>query len=463
MADNTEYSSSVVDIDEVTKQVEVSIPAQVVNEAIEAELGRIAKTTTLKGFRKGKAPKNMVERLHGSRVRMDIAHRLISNSLPEVIQKHKIDAIGEPEIDISSFEPGQQLDYKANLFLFPTPEVKGYDGVKVESPKHEVTDENVDAALEEIRRSKATVTKIEEGGRDVAQKGDVIDSSLIVEIEGEEAGPAEPLVVAIGEGALPEDLEAGLLGMKVGEEKAIESKIPDDHKDEALRGKVTIYRVTLNGLSERVLPEVDDQFAKDCGFDVETALELKLKIREQLEETSRGEEKADAQARILDALLETNIFAVPQILVDDEIRNLLMKNGLVDPNKVDLRRFSVAPFRQGLNDIATKRVRTAVLVDRIAEQENLTATDEDLEAAYQEMAEKSGMPLEEVKKFFADEHRRMNFSLEQTRNKVLDFLVEKASVKYVDPEKLKAKEEKAAKAREEEAKESDKSQKKSAA
>ncbi len=463
MTDSTDYSSSVTDIDEVTKQVEVSIPAEVVNQEIDAELSRIAKTTTLKGFRKGKAPKNMVERLHGSRVRMDVAHRLISSSLPEVIQKHKIDAIGDPEIDISSYEPGEQLDYKANLFLFPTPEVKDFLGVQVEAPKYEVSDEDVDAAIEELRRSKATVTKIEEGGRDVAQKGDVIDSSLVVEIEGEEPGPAEPLVVAIGEGALPDDLEAGLLGMKVGEEKAIESKISDDHKDEALRGKVTTYRVTLNGLSERILPEVDDAFAKDCELEVETALELKLKVREQLEETKSSEQKAEAQARILDAILEKNIFAVPQILVDDEIRNLLMKNGLIDPNKTDIRRFSVEPFRQGLNEVAKKRVRTAVLVDRIAEQESLTATDEDLEVAYQEMAEKSGMPLEEVKKFFADEHRRMNFSLEQTRNKVLDFLVEKAKVAYVDPEKLKAKEEKAAQAKDEQASDGDKSQKKSAA
>jgi trigger factor len=435
-----DVESNVEEVDEVTRLLTVKIPAGDVAKEVDVELSRLSKQVRLKGFRPGKAPKNLVEKQHGARVRLEVAHRMISGTLKDIVEKHSLDMVGDPDIDIASpLEPGQELEYKASISLFPTPEIKGYDSFTVEVPKKEVTDADVDEALEKIRESKATPQKVE--FRTKAQKGDVIDASLEMIVDGEKPERPEPLVVAIGENALPAELEEGLIGMEIGETKEIKGKVPHQHDHDHSDGEEccdhvdqeAIYKVVLNGLSEKVLPELNDEFAKSSGHEVETLLELRLKVREQLEAQADEGAKADVHVAILDQILDANEFLVPQIMVDNEIRNLLIRTGLVNPQQMDPAKIPVEAFRENLGETAAKRVRTSVVVDRVAEIEKLQASQEELTTAMQELADANGIPLDEVKNYFLDQGRAINFALEQTRNKVLEFLEGRANVTFVEP------------------------------
>ncbi|MDC0358398.1 hypothetical protein OAO01_06235, partial [Oligoflexia bacterium] len=221
---------------------------------------------------------------------------------------------------------------------------------------------------------------------------------------------------------------------EIGQQKEISGSIPSDHPEEKLRDKKAVYKVTLNTLSEKILPEVDDDFAKTLEMEVETLLELRLKLRGQIEEQVETDRRADVHAKILDQVLDVNPFLVPQVMIDEEIRNLLVRSGVIDPSKMDPSKISVEAFREKMGEVALKRVRTAILVDCVAEAENLRATKAELDKAMEEIAEKNGLPIGEVQKFFMDEGRVMGFSLEQTRNKVLDFLYGRAVVTSVPEE-----------------------------
>jgi trigger factor len=433
-----EVKSVVQDIDPVTKQIKVSIPAETVTQEISSAITDLAARANLKGFRPGKAPRAMVEKLHGPRVRLEVANRLISNSLSKLVKDHSIDMIGAPEIDVASFEPGKEIEYTAQVSVFPKPEIVGYDSLKVSVPKGEITDEDVEQVIERIRQSKATTKKLD--FRNVAQKGDVVDAALLVELEGEPPSRPEPLVVGLGEGKVPVELEDGIVGMEVGQSKEIVTVVEAEHPNKQIAGKKTTYKVTLNGLSERVLPELTDDFVKGLSFGPQTVLELRIETRKQLEEQAAQELKEKTHQAILDQLLEKNEFPVPNVLIDDEIRNLLVRNGVLDPKRADIEKLNMEPFRERLGEVAKKRVRTAVLVDAVGKKEGIKASDDDINAALKDIADKNGLPVEEVRKFFLQSEQNVGFFVELGRNKVLDFLHGKAEVSFVAPEKGAGKE-----------------------
>lgn len=425
-----DFQHSVSELDEVTKNVTVSITEDQMKGELNQQLKGIARNANIKGFRKGKAPIHLIEKMYGERARFEVAQRLINGSLREVIEKESIEYIGEPDVDIKELEKGKGLTYEAKLYLKPEPKVSGYDSIEVEVPKQSTSDKQVNDAVEEFRRSRAATTPVEES-RPI-QSGEVAHMQLEVRMEGSEESSQEPFVAALGDGILPEDLEKGIEGMQPGETKEIEGVVPDTHKDPQLRGKPARYIVTLEKISTRELPELDDEFAKSLDFGADSLLDLRLKIREQLEEQSQEEEKGEIQARILDSLLESNQFAVPQGLIDEEIRDLLVRNGGIDPNKHDPRRISVEPFREGLGPIAEKRVRTTVLVDRIGAQEGIEFSDAEWKEKLEEMASQSGMPSQELERFLTQDERMEAMTQEFVRGKVLDYLVEKAKVRYVE-------------------------------
>lgn len=425
-----DYESSVEEVNTVTKRIKVSIPATLVASEVQSALADYAKNAAVKGFRPGKAPLQMVEQLHGSRVRMEVANRLISTTLGSAIEKHEIsDVVGSPEIDLASYEAEKDINYTAELAIYPRPTIKDYKKVKVTVSKREVDENEIAASIEALRDGKATLKKVE--FRETVQEKDVIQGEVKTALEGEPAPERpEPLTIGLGEGRLPEDVEKALIGARLNEEKVVLSKIADNHPRQELRGKSVTYTILIQGLFEKVLPEVDDAFAKSLELGVETLLELRLKIREMLEANKKQEQQADIQAAILSELLKTNLFQVPQIMVDDELRSILVRQGLLDPKKVDVFTLSMEPFREKLGEAAERRVRISIAVSQIARQENIQASDQDIEAAITEMANQHSLPREEVRKFFTSSERASGFREEITGNKVLDFLVKEAVVEF---------------------------------
>ena len=428
--ENTDITSSIEDVNSVTKHLKVSIPASIVTSKVSESVGNVMKNAKVKGFRPGKAPRQMVEKLYGDRVRMEVVNDLITSSLRDLVKKHDLAMIGTPEIDVKSIEAGKELEYTANISVFPQPTITGYDKFEVTVQNRSVSDEDVEKIVENALRSKSTLGAV--SGRAIAETGDVAQLKLVVQEEGEDAGNAEPYSAKIGSTALPTQVSDALVGMKIGESKEVSFTADDNYPSPKLRGKNLKYTVELEGISVEKLPEADDIFAMTIDPEVKSMSELRTKIREHLTTQAETEGKNDAQAKILDQLCTTNQFDVPQIMVDEEIKSLLSRNGIVDPQKVDLRQLSVERFREHLGEVATKRVRTAVAVDRIGEAEKILATDEDFEKYLTDISASSGLGVEDVRNFFADEGRKENVLSEIVRDKVLELLMTRTKITYSD-------------------------------
>lgn len=426
-----EWKSSIEELDEVTKQLKVAISSEQYGKEYDSAVKRFMGEVKIKGFRPGKVPRQVVEKMYGAKIRSEVVQQLVSSSLGELLKEHKINAIGWPEITLDD-NGSEEFNYTANVPIMPTPEISGYDHFEVTVEKKEVVGKDVDEAIENLRKSKATAKPLQD--RVTAQSGDVVEAEFIIMENGVQGeGRPEPATVVLGDGRLPDGLEAGMIGMSVGEAKVI------SHSELGLDGSKTnestsklSYQVTLKSISERVLPEVDDAFASSLGYGVETLLELRVKLSENIENSRQQQAKQEAQVKILEQLGEKNSFKVPQVMVDDEIREILVKERMIDPEKQDPSRISMEPFRQHFNDIAIKRVNVRVIVDRVAQQEQIEVKEDDLEKSYQELAEAYNVPIESARQYFSEKGRLENFEDELRRGKVLDFLMTKADIKYVD-------------------------------
>lgn len=427
-----ELKSTVEDLDSVTKKITVVIPAETVSEKVEESLSHLAKSARVKGFRPGKAPRHIIEKLHGGRVRYEVANELISSSLTDLVRQHEIPMIGRPNIDVAAIEPGKELEYTANVSVYPRPAVTAYDKFDVSVPKRQITDEDVEKAIEHLRKGRTKTSPLQ--FRNTAERSDVIHALIELVVDGKSLGRPEPVDIGLDEGRLHPEVEAGLVGMEVGSVREISVKMPEHHSNKSLRGKEVLYRVNLNGLSEKVLPELNDDFAKEVDAEAPTVLALRMKLRTALEEQADSDARSAAQAKILDQLLAMNSFEVPQILIDDEIRNLLVRNGLLDASKVNVTELDVSPFRAEIGGIAEKRVKSAILVDRIGEEEKIEAGEEDFTKALAEMAEEHGLSEENVGRYFEDRSRRSGLMLEITRDRILEFLTDRATISYTAPE-----------------------------
>ena len=421
----SDYSSSIENVDEVTKKIKVTIPGSFISKEYKDALNTLSRSVAIKGFRAGKAPMQMVEKVHGDRAKMDVAQRLVNSSLSDVVKEEKLEIVGSPEIDITTYEMDKGMEYVASVSLFPTPEVKGYESFKVKVQKREVADKDVDEVIEKVRASKATMKKIEL--RTAAKAGDVVDLTVSVEVEGEKTDRPEPLVIGLGENKLPKELEEGIIGMEIGTQKDIEAQgaAPQGGKP-----KKTIYKVTLNALFEKLLPELTDDFAKGSDIGAETVLEMRMKIRKELEEQKARESKSDAQVAVLDVLVKENEFKVPQLLLDDEIRGLLVRAGIMDNKKAE--NADLEPFRKELGEIAMKRVRSSIIIDRIGEALKIKAEKEDIEKEITQLAARSGVGVEDARRFVMDQSRVVGFVMEISRNKVIDTLLSRTQIEYVE-------------------------------
>jgi trigger factor len=214
-------------------------------------------------------------------------------------------------------------------------------------------------------------------------------------------------------------------------------KLGDRHPNKKLRNRTIVYRVQLEGLSEKVLPTVTDEFVATVLPDVGTVAALREKFRQELELVADSEARSLVQAEILSKLLEANQFEVPQPLIDEEIMNMLLRGGVLDPMRIDIRKVDISRFRDGLGEVALRRVRSAIVVDRIGEAEKILATPDEVAEALKDIAEETGRSLDTVKNDYSGSRGR-GLVIELTRDKVLEFLTARAVITYTEPPPVEA-------------------------
>jgi len=423
----------VEEIGTLTRKITVTLPAEDVQKKLKKEYDKLQKESKMKGFRRGKVPRSIIEKSYKPQVEGDVGEKLVQESYFEAIEQEKIDAVVHPEILDHAYDEDGGFTYHAQVDVRPDFEVTGYKDVEIEKPQTEVSDEEVDEEIKNLQRQMAPLKSVEDRG---VQEGDVV----IIDYQGYHKDNAmkqvknEDTSVEVGSGQMGVDFEKKLIGMNKGEEASHEVDFPEKHPNPLLAGKKIEFRVTLKDIKEKVLAELDDEFAKDAGKDFETLDDLKNSIREK--KTKEKEESAEGELtdNIMKAILEQNEFEVPKRLVDFEVEQMikqteeqLEKSGM-NLEAAGLSREMLAENNQ---PVAIQRVRGDFILKKIAEVEEIKVNDEDMDRGFKRIGDQYSMSVAQVKEFFSSRDDLLPLMNELLNEKVLTFL--RKEVTFKDP------------------------------
>jgi trigger factor len=434
--------TSIEDISSVKKRLMIEIEAEEVDKKVDAAYKRYGKTAKIKGFRPGKVPKKILERYFGDQVLEDVTNSLIKETLPEALEETKVYPLNMPAVENEILKIGQNYKYSALFEVRPEFDLKNYLGVKIEKEKYVTKGEDVDRQLEEIREARGNLTPLEEdrGIKD----GDV----AIIDYEGFDKGEpvgdvkAENYSLTIGKKQFFPGVEEALIGLKKGDKTEITVDFEENYFHSKLAGKSILIKVNVMDIKRIELPELNDEFAKDLGIEVEGLDQLKEKIREEL---ASGEEKRieeELKDRLVGKISESVDFDLPESLVDAEI------NASLENVKQNLMRAGSSFEKSGMDEVklreeirpaAEKRIKGMLILGEIARKENLKVDEKDVEDSLKDMSEGMGADSETLRKYY--EANNLMDSLRQSllKEKTLKYLVENAKVSEVAAEKIKDK------------------------
>lgn len=424
---------TVEDVSALTKRMSIILPQDYVAKAIDAAYDKLKGEVNLKGFRKGKVPRQVLEKNYGAKVEYDVADKMIQDTYFDALEKVSLDAVAHPEIRDYKYETDGSFAYQAEVDVRPQFELGEYKGLEVEQPEIAVTDAEVDQEIEALRRQMAPLKGVEDRG---IAEGDIaiIDFAGFHEGEAMKQVKGENYSVDVGSGRNGKEFEEKLVGLKKGEEAVQEVEFPAGFSNPVLAGKKVEFRITVKDVKERVLPAMDDDFAKEVGEEFKSLDDLKQQIRERRAKRKEEAQRGDLTDRLMAKLLEGHPFEVPPRLVAFEIEALIKElEGNLDRQGMTLESAGLTKEKliEQYKEAAEKRVRGDFLLKKIAEKEGIKLENEDIEKGFQRIADQYNMPMGEVKKFFQSRNELLPFMSELLSEKILTFLIDNATVKRV--------------------------------
>jgi len=424
--------ASVEEISPIKKKVSVEIPEDQVAKEVESAYKDLGKKAKIKGFRPGKVPRNILERYFKDYVKTEVIQKLIEESYPKALSETHLEPVSPPVVDPGEFEGGKPFQYSAVVEVKPDIQLGGYTGLKIEGKKEEVKDEEVEERLKALQNLHANLKNISEA-RPI-QAGDYVIFDYEASMGGKplEGGKATDFTVEVGSGQFIPTLEEKLIGLKPEEEREIEVSFPEDYGYQKWAGKTLSFQVKIKEIKEKILPPLDDEFAKDLG-DYSSFEELKAKLKGEIQKEKELALERQLKDRVVDQLLEANPFEVPESLVEEQAKALVSDTKLrLAAQGVDLKNLGVSEEKlQGdYRAVAQRQVKTFLILERIAGQEGILATDEEAEARLQEMAERMRQKLDVVKRYYEKNGLLPEVKAGIIRDKTLNFLLEKATITY---------------------------------
>ena len=427
---------TIEEVSAIRKKMIIEVTAEAVATEIEKAYQKIAKTADLKGFRKGKVPRSVLEKHFAQRVASDVVGSVVNNSLYKAMIENKIEPVSQPEIVESGVvEKGQAYTYKAEVDVRPQIVAKDYTGLQLEKEKFSFNEDVVEQQLAQMATSRV---QLEVTSRKKAREGDtvIIDFEGFLDGTAFENGTAKDYQLEIGSGSFIPGFEEQVVGMKREDEKEINVSFPENYGAKDLAGKPVVFKVTLKEIKEKIEPKIDDDFAKELGSD--NLQELKASIRENAVKQEEGRIKGQLQEQLMNALVENNVFDVPEGMVENQLMHLkdnfsqrLKSQGM----SLEMLGMNDENFAKTYRDMALQQVKGEVLLDSIADQEKITADDAEIEEKIKSIAEEAKTPLENVQKYFENAQAREGLKGQILSDKVIAMLLEKSIVTEVEPKK----------------------------
>ncbi len=415
---------------ELTRKLTITLPPEQVGKELDKAYNKLKKDVQLKGFRRGKVPRSVLVKNYRQQVEAEVGEQLVQETYFDAVEQEGLDTVVHPEIVEHNFADDGSFTYVAVVDVKPVFELNQYKGIEVEKPSTEVTDEEVDTRIEELRRAQAALKSADDDH--AIEKDDVV----IVDFQGFHEGKPMSQVhntdysIDVGEGRLGEEFEEKLIGLKKGDKTLYEVDFPPDYPNPLLAGKKIEFKVDVKDIKVRVKPELDDEFAKDIDPEHETLDDLREAIRKELQEEKEKTLEGTLDDRIMEKLIELHPFEVPKRLVMYEVQEM------VKQTEENLKRAGMTLESAGIDledlieqnkPVAEKRVRGDFLLKKVAEVEEIKLSDEDIEEGYKRIAEEYNMSLDEVKSYFKRREEILPFVNELLNEKILTFLRENAT------------------------------------
>lgn len=418
----------------VMMELSVEVPATVVKAEVDKAYVSLGKKAHIKGFRPGKAPRDVLTRMFAPQVQNDVANQIVNDTLPKILSDKNLTPMSQPQVAVNGVDPKEPFSFTATFEVQPEIENVKFEGFDLYRPTVEVDEKLVEDQLAGLRQRHAAL-KAPEPPR-AAQKGDVVSIDFTLSVDGKQIkdGGGQGVQVELGSGqALPE-IDEVLVGKNVGDKSTAEHTFPAEHPREEFRGKKGLFAITIGDLKERVLPTVDDEFAKDIGFD--TLVALRADIHTKLEKAAKDRSETVLAEQIVDKLNTENTCDVPPSLVDQQCR--IMEQEVLQ----SARRMGQRITQEQYNALhaailadAEKKVRAGLLMAAIARKNEFKVTDEDLEKGLAELAEETGKNVAKLRVEYREKSKRDILVGMILEDKILDFIETKSNIKDGDPPK----------------------------
>ncbi len=413
-------------------KLKVEIPQEEVETALNQAYMKMRNEFSVPGFRKGKVPRDLIEKRYGVEVFYEeAANILLQQSYPKELDEQDLEPVARPDIDVEQLEAGKPFVYEAKVTVKPEVTLGKYQGFKVAKEEPKVEDKDVDAELDRIRDSRAKLVAVEEG--QPAEKDDQVIIDFIGRMDGEEfeGGSSSNHPLVLGSGSFVPGFEDQLIGAKVGETVTVSLTMPEDYGNEELAGKEVEFTVDVKEVKRKEHPELNDEFAKELGEDFESLQALKDKIKDQLQHNADHQAEHKQRDEIIDAVRDKSKVDIPAVMVDDEVEamvqqmeNRFARQGMKLEDYLKYSDQDLEQLRQQMRPEAETAVKTELVLDQLAEKENIQVETEDLDKEIERLAQSYGQQPEQIKSALAGSGQMQSLEQAVLHRKVVDWLVE---------------------------------------
>ncbi len=385
----------------------IEIDKETFEAAMQKSYKKNVKYITLPGFRKGKAPRKLIEKTYGEAVFYEDAVNFVCPDAYEfAVKEAGIDPVCQPDIDIEEIGEGKNLVLTAQVTVKPEVELGEYKGVTAEKTVYETKQEDIDAEIKNVQEQNARMIDVERA----VKMGDttVIDFEGFTDGVAFEGGKAEDYTLEIGKGQFIPGFEEALVGAEIGVETEINVTFPEEYHAEDLKGKPATFKVTVKSVQEKELPELDDEFAKDVS-EFDTFEEYKNSIKDRMDKANETRTQSEFENNVIGAVVQASTVEIPECMVDNRIGDMLKDFGYrLQAQGMDLEQYmkltgtTAESFKEMYKDQAKEQVKTTLVLEEIAKKENIEVSEEDLQAELEAMAKMYGMEADKLKTLIGD-------------------------------------------------------------
>ncbi len=426
-------------ISNLERKLTVDVPPEVVQTTINNIYRKIQKQAEIKGFRKGKAPLSTIQGLYSEQARQDAIKRILQDGYIKGLTEHSIEPATSPEFDFSEFDENNAFSFSVYFEIFPEIELKQYENLTLKKEKLNIQEDKIEKVIKNILESKATYEPVLEDRPLQENDTAVINFEGFIDGQPLENGKAEDQTLVIGSNQFIPGFEEGLIGMKPEQEKTIHLNFPEQYHVQDLKGKPVEFKVKLNAIKKKVLPELTDELVKSIEGSYQNIEELRTAIQDDIKHNEEKRINDSFKNRLVKTLVSLNPMDAPpsmisqqkQALIDD-FKQRMQQQGMSENDFNEYTKKWDSDFEKSAEEI----VKSSFLISKIAEKHNLTANAQDLEQKFLHYSKQTGLEIEKIREYYASENQKSHLLYQITEDRVINHVLNASTIEEVDASEI---------------------------